>query len=97
MDIGDLADGSLCLLRSTLEASAGSINPRSTAPHLTPLLNASLHTLAALWGVEGRVSKEFRRENLKPLLKQCLKVLAAVAEGERAGRKVDGPRSPRQV
>ncbi|MEW5306826.1 MAG: hypothetical protein WDW36_009264 [Sanguina aurantia] len=97
VDIGDAADGPLRLLRSTLEASAGSVDPRSTAPHLTPLLNASLHTLAALWGLEGRVSRGLRREGLRPLLQRCLRVLASVAEAERAGRRVDGPRSARQV
>lgn len=88
-NIANLADESLSLLHTTLQASASSIKPHSITSHLIPLLNNSLYTLAHMWNVEGRVSRKHRQENCKPLLKKCLEIMAAVAAGGQAGRKVD--------
>lgn len=97
-DLSCLVDAPLSLLRLTLEASAGSISPDSTTAHLTPLLNSSLYVLAHMWGVEGRVSSRFRARNGPPLLRKCLEVMAAVAEGEQSGRRTDAPpRSARSL
>lgn len=91
-EISSVAEGPLSLLRSTLEASAGSItHPNPTDPHLTPLLNTSLYATAHLWVSEGRVSPSFRELNGPPMLRRCLGVMAAVAEGEQAGRRTDAP------
>lgn len=94
-DISCLVDEPLSLLRFTLEASAGSVSPNSTTAHLTSLLNNSLYVLAHMWGVEGRVSSHFRARNGHPLRQLCVEVMAAVAEAERSGRRIDAPPTSR--
>lgn len=97
LDISTEAEGPLSLLCTTLQASAGSIIPHSITSHLRPLLNSSLYVLAHMWGVDGRISQTFRKFHGRPLLKRCLGIMAAVAEGEQAGQCMDGPKSPRQI
>lgn len=88
------AEGPVALLRAIIDVSAGNVAHPCTNnihPHLAPTLQNTLYMAASIWGQEGRMSESFRKLNYLPLMKQCLKIMAEVAEGEQAGRKTDGP------